>query len=265
MKTTLTALMPRTAVSAASLLLLAGAAWAQTPPPADGQWRGTGGAAVSATSGNSSTQAVLLNAEMARATAADKITLGGAINYGRSKADGVTSTTANKWNGAGQYDFNLSPALFAFGKLGLEGDQLTDLSLRSTLAGGLGYKLIDTPDLKFTLSGGLGYSTDRYDALKTIGGKTAKGFSRASLYLAEESEHQLSKTTSFKQRLELFPGVSGDKAMLARFSAGLGVAMSGTMSLSLGVTSTYNSKPAAGSKKNDLGVFTGLNLKFGAS
>jgi putative salt-induced outer membrane protein len=219
---------------------------------------------VSATSGNSSTQAVLLNAEMSRATAADKLTLGGAINYGRSKADGVTSTTANKWGAAGQYDFNLSAAMFAFGKLGLEGDALTDLSLRSTLAGGLGYKLVNTPELKFTLFGGVGYSTDKYDVAKTIGNKTAKSFSRASLYLAEESEHQLSKTTSFKQRLELYPGVSGDKAMLAKFSAGLGVAMSGTMSLTVGVTDTYNSKPAAGSKKNDLGVFTGINVKFGA-
>ena len=36
------------------------------PPPADGQWRGTGGAALSVTSGNSSTQAFMLGADMAR-------------------------------------------------------------------------------------------------------------------------------------------------------------------------------------------------------
>ena len=44
-----------------------------------------------------------------------------------------------------------------------------------------------------------------------------------------------------------------------------GVAMSGTMSLTVGLTDSYNSKPPAGSKKNDVAVFTGLNVKFGAN
>ena len=66
------------------------------PPPADGQWRGTGGAALSATSGNSSTQAFMLGADMARLTAQDKITLGGAANYARCKVDGSNKITANK-------------------------------------------------------------------------------------------------------------------------------------------------------------------------
>lgn len=251
-------------VLATAALCLGGAAYAQKPPPADGQWRGSGGAAMSATSGNSSTQAVVLAADLSRATDADKISLAGAINYGRSKADGVTSTTANKWAATGQYDLNLNPRLYAFGKLGLEGDQLTDLQLRNTLAGGLGYKLVNTPELTFNVFGGLAYSTDQYGSVQTVGDKTAKRFSRASLYLGEESSHQLSKNTSFKQRLELYPGVSGDKAVLLKFTAGLAVAMSGTTSVTVGLTDTYNSKPPAGSKKNDLGLFTGVNVKFGA-
>ncbi len=239
------------------------AAWAEAPK-ADGQWRGTGGAALSVTSGNSSTQAVLLGADMARLTTQDKITLGGNINYARGKLDGVTTTTANKWGGFGQYDYNLSPRLFAFGKLGLEGDALIDLNLRSTLVGGLGYKLVDTKELSFNVFGGAGYSTDRYDVAKTIGDKTDTHFSRASLYFGEESTHQLSASTSFKQRLEVYPGLSGDKAQIMKFTAGLGVAMSSTMSLTVGLTDSYNSKPPAGAKKNDVALFTGVNVKFGA-
>jgi putative salt-induced outer membrane protein len=95
--------------------------------------------------------------------------------------------------------------------------------------------------------------------------RPTRRFSRASLYLGEESSHQLSDTVSFKQRLELYPGLSGDKAKIMKFTAGLGVAMSGTMSLTVGLTDSYNSKPPAGSKKNDVAVFTGLNVKFGAN
>ena len=152
-----------------------------------------------------------------------------------------------------------------FGKLGLEGDALVDLNLRSTVAGGLGLKIIDTKELAFSVFGGAAYSTDRYDTAQTIGSKTDTQFSRASLYLGEESSHQLSSSVSFKQRLELYPGLSGDKAKIMKFTAGLGVAMSGTMSLTVGLTDSYNSRPPAGSKKNDVAVFTGINVKFGAN
>ena len=44
---------------------------------------------------------------------------------------------------------------------------------------------------------------DQYNSTKTIGSKTAKNLSRASVYLGEESSHTLSASTSFKRRLEL--------------------------------------------------------------
>ena len=231
---------------------------------ADGLWRGVGGAALAATSGNSSTQSLSMNVDAAKATAADKITLGAFVNYGKSKTAGVSTTTANKWAGFGQYDFNLGPRTVAFGRLGLEGDGVADLNLRTALAGGLGYKLIDEKDTKFTVYGGLGYTTDKYDSPQTIAGKRGTSFSRSSLYLAEESSHQLSPTVAFKQRLDLFPGVSGDKAVIAKFTAGLSVAMSSTLNLSVGLQDSYNSKPAAGQKKNDVTFLTGVSMKFGA-
>jgi putative salt-induced outer membrane protein len=230
----------------------------------DGLWRGVGGAALAVTSGNTSTNSVLLNADASRATASDKISLGGAINYASNKTGGTNQTTSNRWGAFGQYDYNLSPQLFAFGKLGLEADKLIDLSLRTSLAGGLGYKVISTEEMTFDLFGGVGYVTDKYSTAKTVDGKTDTTFSRASLYLGEESTHKLSSTVSFKQRLDLYPGMSGDKALLAKFNAGLSVAMSSTLNLTVGLTDSYNSKPPSGVKKNDVGLFTGVNVKFGA-
>lgn len=240
------------------------AALAQDAPKTDGLWRGVAGASLAATSGNTSTQALAVNVDAARLTTADKIATGAFVNYGKNKVAGVSTTTANKWAAFGQYDFNLGPRTVAFGRLGLEGDGLADLDLRTALAGGLGYKVVDEKDTKFTVYGGVGYSTDKYGVAKTIAGTTDTSFSRTSLYLAEESSHQLSATTSFKQRLDLFPGVSGDKAVLAKFTAGLSVAMSSALSLTVGLQDSYNSKPAAGQKKNDMTLLTGINMKFGA-
>jgi putative salt-induced outer membrane protein len=242
------------------------AASASAQVKTDGEWRGTGGLALSATSGNSSSTALALNADMARATVQDKISLGASSNYARSKnqTSGVTSTTANKWAGFGQYDYNLSSALFVFGKLGAEGDALTELTLRTTLAGGLGLKVINTKENSFNVFGGAAYTSDRYDTAQVIAGRTSKTFNRSSLFLGEESSHQLAANTSFKQRLELYPGLSGDKAFLAKFSAGLAVAVSSNLNATVGLTDSYNSKPPAGAKKNDLGLFMGVSVKFGA-
>jgi putative salt-induced outer membrane protein len=206
-----------------------------------------------------------MNVDMASLTTTDKITLGGNINYGRAKVDGVNKTTSDKWATFGQYDYNLTPQLFVFGKLSFEGDNVANLTLRSTLAGGVGYKVIETKEMTFNVFGGAAYSTDKYDVRQTIGSRIGTKFSRSSLFLGEESTHQLSASTSFKQRLELYPGLTGDKAKIAKFSAGLAVAMSSTLSLNVGLTDTYNSAPPSGQKKNDLGIFTGVNLKLGAN
>jgi putative salt-induced outer membrane protein len=250
------------------LTVLATACLAATPAFADlktdGEWRGSGGLALSSTSGNSTSTALALNADMVRATTADKITLGASANYARSKANGTTSTTSNKWASAGQYDYNLSSQLFAFGKLGLEGDALTELTLRSTLAAGLGFKLIDSKETTLNLFGGAAYTTDRYDTAQTIGSRVSKTFSRSSLLLGEESTHQLASNTSFKQRLELYPGLSGDKAFLSKFSASLTVAVSSALNVSFGLQNSTNSKPPQGTQKNDLGLFTGVSVRFGA-
>lgn len=249
----------------AGLVMLAVLPLAQAQIKTDGLWRGTGGAALALTSGNSDTRALNLNLDLYSATAIDKITLGGAINYGTSKSGGVTTTNTNKWAGTGQYDYNLSPKTFVFGKLGLEGDELIDLNLRTTVGAGLGYKLIESKPLNFTVFGGVGYSTDKYDTPRFIDGRRDTTFSRSSLLLGEESSHQLSDTTAFKQRLELYPGLSGDKAQISKFTAGLSVAMSSTLSLNVGFTNNYNSKPPAGFKKNDAAFVTGINVKLGAN
>jgi putative salt-induced outer membrane protein len=230
----------------------------------DGLWRGAGAAALSINSGNTESSALQLNADMARATDSDKITLGGMINYAKNKTAGVSETTANKWAASGQYDYNLNPQVYAFGKLGLEGDRLIDLKLRTSVAVGPGYHVIATPENTFDVFGGLAYITDKYRVPQTIGDDTDTRFSRTSVLLGEETSHRLTQTTTLKQRLEVYPGLSGDKAVLVKLNAGLAVAINSTLNLTVGLVDTYNNKPPEGLKKNDVALLTGINVKLGA-
>jgi len=253
---------PFSASAAAAACLFTAVAAAQTTT--DDRWRGTAGASLSATSGNTDSTAAQFTAEAVRASVTHKFTLGGSMHYARNTTTDVPVTTANKWALSGRYDQNFEPRVFGFTKLDLEGDKLSDLSLRTAVAGGIGYKMIDTERTNFDLLGGLGHSTDRYSSPQTIDGEIGTRFSRASLFFSEESSHQLTETVSFKQRLELYPGLSGNHASLAKFKADLAVALNGWLSLTVGLTETHNSKPPAGFKKDDLGLFTGINMKFGA-
>ncbi|HEY6513644.1 MAG TPA: DUF481 domain-containing protein [Burkholderiaceae bacterium] len=233
------------------------------PTPKDERWRGTGGVALAATSGNSETGSVLFNIDASRASEVDKIGLGGNYNYARARLDGIRTTTANKGLAFGQYDRDFAPQWFAFGRLALDKDALVDLSLRSAVATGVGYRVIDTPQTTFTLQAGVGYTTERYGSTQTIDGEVGSRFDRTTLFLAEESAHKYSETVSFKQRLEASPTIAGGRGVLVRFNANLAVALNSSLNLTVGVIDTYNSEPPEGAVRNDVSLFTGIDFRFG--
>lgn len=127
----------------------------------DGLWRGSGGLALSATSGNKRSNSLQLRADAPRATAVGKITLGAAANYASHQNRVARQTTSNQWSLFGQCDFKLTPRLFGFGRPGLDGDEPLDLDLRTGAAAGLGHKLIDTQQTGVEVFGGAGDTTDK--------------------------------------------------------------------------------------------------------
>jgi putative salt-induced outer membrane protein len=129
---------------------------------------------------------------------------------------------------------------------------------------GVGHKFVDEPNALFSVFGGAGYTTDRYREPQTIDDRTGTRFSRTSLLLGEETSHNLTASTSFKQRLEVYPGLSGDEAKIVKFNANLAVAISQTLNLTVGFNGVYNSNPPDGQRKSDAALFTGINVKFGA-
>lgn len=258
--------MPFSTAHPAALLLAATllAAPAHAQIKTDGHWRGALGAAASITSGSNRSSSLGVTTDFSRATLLDRVSILAALNYGRSRVEGVDRTTNQKWNLNAQYDVNLSPSNFVFAKQALEGDRVAGLDLRSTTALGVGHKFVDEPNALFSLFGGVGYTADRYRQAQTIDDRTGTRFSRTSLLLGEETSHNLTPSTSLKQRLELYPGFSGDEANIVKFNAQLAVAISQTLNLTVGFNGVHNSKPPAGQQRNDTALFTGLNVKFGA-
>jgi putative salt-induced outer membrane protein len=245
------ALRPRLAALAGLIGTLACTAQAQTVT--DGRWHGGMSAGGAVTSGNTSSQVLTLNADGAVATAKDKISLYGLTNYGRSKAGGITTKTAELFRLGGRYDYNLSDVLFAFGGAEFETNKPGGLDSRYALHGGLGYRVLRSPTVSWDLFAGLGYSGSDY-----TDGSTREG---AELMLGEESAHKLSDSMTFKQRFVLYPGQSS-VGVRSTFDAGLAWAVSGGWTLNLGAGMRYASKVPAGFKKTDTLLTMGFGYKY---
>ncbi len=250
--------MIRIAASSAVWLLATGTLHAQTPPTADGNWRGTLGAGATLTSGNTRSSAVSINGEAVRQTADDKLRFYGTSLYGKVNGD----TTANLWRLGGRYDHDINPRLFAFGGLDFERDKIGNLKLRSSLGGGLGLHVIREPQTTFDIFGGLGYVTDKYYAPISVAGDLRSRYSRPELLLGEESTHKLSANTSFRQRLVVYPNLDDRGEYRSVFDAGLAVAMSSKLSLTVGLQNRYNTDPGIGVKKSDTLFITGIAMKI---
>ncbi len=239
-------------------LLCAGAAQAQTTLKMDGVWRGSVGAGASVSSGNSKSTSVNFSGEMVRLSKADKTRVYATSLYGKN--NGVES--ANLIRAGGRYDYDFTPTVFGFGGIDLERDKIANLKFRVAPGVGLGYHLIKTDATTFDVFAGVGYVKDTFYRPVLVGGSVRDSYGRAELLVGEESTHKLSESTSFRQRLVVYPNLDDRGEYRAVFDSGLAVAMSSRLSLTLGLVSRYNSDPGPGVKKTDTLFVTGIAAKI---
>jgi putative salt-induced outer membrane protein len=250
----------RPAAAALALCTLAAPllAQAQVTQKPDGQWRSLFTAGASIASGNSDAKSATLGADIIKLSPSDKWSLTGAGQYARSAGE----TTADRVGGTGLYSSDFTPKWFGFGQVDLLHDVPSDLKLRTTLGSGIGYHVVKEPDQTFDLSGGLAYTMDRYDHAQVVDDELRSRYNHAELLLAEESNNKLSDTTSFKQKLTVYPGIGSGNGVRTAFDAGLSVAMTKQLALTATFSHHYNSDPGEGLKKTDTLFLTGVSLRL---
>jgi len=230
---------------------------------ADGLWHGNVGMSMTLSSGNTRSQSLSLNADAVRKRGFDKWTVYAQALGTRADSNGQTTTTANQWATGARYDHNVSEHLFGFGGLDFSRDQIKLLQLRKVASTGLGYHMRNTPETQWDLFGGVSYRSDRYiDPGVMVRNQLRTKFNSAELMVGEESTHDLSASTTFKQRLAVNRGLNSDGGYRAIFDTSLMVAINSTISLKLSLQDKYDSLAELPIKKNDVVFFTGVNVKF---
>ncbi|MCM5570236.1 DUF481 domain-containing protein [Burkholderiaceae bacterium FT117] len=244
--------------AAAIALLASNAAYGQATVKEDGKWRYALGASGTASSGNSDATRLNVSAEGVRATSQDKWQVYARALYGRSEGE----TTDNMLGAGLRYDHNLTEKWFGFGTGEYLRDRPANLSRRLSVGAGIGYHLIKTEPTRWDAFAGVGYSHDSYVEPTVVADELRTSYGRAELLLGEESTHKLTDTTSFKQRFVVYPNLAESGEFRANFDAGLAVAMSKTLSLTVTLGYRYNSDPGTGLEKGDALLAAGISVKI---
>ncbi len=245
----------------ATLAALAAApfwAQAQVTQKPDGQWRSLFTAGASISTGNTDAKSASLSADVVRLRSFDKWSFDGAGQYASSNG----ARTADRENGTALYTRDITPTWFGFGQLDLLHDVLADISSRTTLGSGLGYHVFKEPDLTWDVQAGLAYTLDRYHQAQLVDDELRRRYNHAELLLSEESNHKFSETTTFRQKLTVYPNLRDDNDVRTVFDTGLSVAMTKRLALTATFEHRYDSRPGAGLGKTDTQLVTGLSLRF---
>lgn len=233
-------------------------AFAQATVKPDGQWHAAATLGASYVGGNSKSSSLSLAGDALKLTANDRWAIYG--NIINAKANG--STTADLARLGTRYDRNIDANWFGFGLGELERNKPANLDVRAWLGGGAGRHLIRNDTTTFDVFAGLGYAYDDYGTAAFVADRTRSTYGRIEGLLGEESTHKLTANTNFKQRLIIYPNLSDRGEFRAAFDAGLSVAMSTRLALTLTAGVRHNSDPGSGLKKTDTVFITGITYKY---
>lgn len=235
------------------------AATAQVTTKPDGVLRSLWGVAASVSEGNTRATTVTLTGEAVKQTDHSKWGMAGRAFYAR----GEEGTTAANLALGTQYDQDLiNNDYFGVGKLDYMRDRPSNLASRVSAYGGVGRHLVRTDENTWDVFGGLGYTADRYVQPTDVDGETRSRYGRTEGVVSESSNHKLTPSTTFRQKLEWYPNLRAHGQYRAVLDMGLSVAMTQHLQLTTGLLHRYNSDPGLALKRYDTLFLTGVSVRF---
>jgi hypothetical protein len=181
------------------------------------------------------------------------------IDLGSLFAEQDGAETTSRHNANLRLDRFVSPRLFFFGLAGGERDDRRRLNLRTSLGGGLGWKLVRNRQREFSILGGLNYINEQFrvdaaspDPLDSSGEGQFTVEWREVTFAGAELTSRLSVTPNIvdlgRYRISLESGAR--LPIITRYV------------WSLSFFQRFDSKPPVEALKNDFGVVSSLGVRF---
>lgn len=154
------------------------------------RWEGRGELGGFQSSGNSDTVGLSAGFALARNGLDWRHKLTGSADYQRSEGD----TDREQFSFAYEPQRTIGTRAFAFGLAGIERDRLQGIGWRSTLSGGVGWRVVETEDLSLSLKAGPAWRRTSYidapneSSLSALAGLSARWAITDTIALTEEAE-----------------------------------------------------------------------------
>ena len=196
---------------------------------------------LNATSGNSETENLYVDAEMVARTKENRYTVGATAQ--RSSED--DNETADRTTLYSKYDHFLTEKRYLYANATFVRDEFKDLNLRSALGIGLGHQFIESKRKNLSLEGGLSFVNEDFISAaddQYLAGRWAVNFDQ---YF-------------FKDRLQFFhkheglQSLENTEDLLVRSETGLRVPLSDNLNTSVQVNVDWDGNPPPGTEETDL-------------
>ena len=212
-------------------------------------WVSSAAAGLTLTRGNSDLLLFTAKVQTDRKTPANEWLLESDAAYG--KASGVEN--ADSLHGSVQYNQTITERFYGFGNVDALNDGLQDLHYRIMLNPGAGYYFIKDKTTDFVGEVGPGAVTEK------LGGRDENYL---SFRLSEHFDQKLSETAKLWEKAEFIPQVDNLSNYIVNSEIGVQTAISKKLSLQVTLDDAYDNEPAAGRKKNDVKLISGIAYTF---
>lgn len=219
------------------------------PPPI--RYQGTLNVGGNRTQGNTNTQAVNASTRWSVRSDRHRMLAEGKYNYGEV---GRTVTVRNTMATL-KYDFFFTRKIFGNAEGLLEKDTFQNLTLRTTLGGGLGYQFVDTKRATVSAVAGLAYVGEDYTNAPQTTTAAGRWSLRVELALIPDRVKFFHKHEGFYD--------FGERGALRVFAdQGLRITVLGNLFLNLEYDVRYNGATAPGRRRTDETLIFGVGYEF---
>jgi putative salt-induced outer membrane protein len=218
-------------------------------------WNGGLDAGLELTRGNSKTRNFRFAFGAVRKVSREALTLYAESLYSTDDVAGARPhVTANVNRGGARFDHDFISRLFVFANTDFMSDGLQDLSLRSVVGGGIGYRIINRDNATLKVLGGANFTRENYVEVQR---------NLAAGQVGEELVLKLGKSTALLQNLAFFPDLTGSGSNYrTNFSLSTVTKIAKWLGWQNNFSDIYVTNPPPGKKQNELVFTSGLRLAF---
>ncbi|OAM51498.1 hypothetical protein A7981_08385 [Methylovorus sp. MM2] len=204
------------------------------------KWTGRFNVGGTWTQGNTETRALRADAESIVRTLQNRYTVGAVFNRAEDRGD---NTQFNS-RGYAKYDHFVSEKWYLYANSSVAQDRFQDIRLRTTVGGGNGYQMFESPNLNLALEGGLNYINETH--------YEADDESYPSVRWAVKYDQMLlNGLTQFFHEHEAFVGLTRTDEILVFSKTGFRFPLTSRLNASTQLNLNWDKSPAPGREKAD--------------